>query len=58
MGVMSRGNSGHKAKGVLSLPHNQEFGWNLHLNFNVNSGIRNLEFGGWGNLLAEAGGDV
>ena len=45
MGVMSRGNSGHKAKGVLSLPDNQEFGWNLHLNLNLNSGIRNLEFG-------------
>ena len=45
MGVMSRGNSGHKAKGVLSLPHNQEFGWNLHLNLNLNFRIRNLEFG-------------
>ena len=37
MGVMARGNSGHKTKGGLSLPHNQEYGWNLHSNLKFGS---------------------
>ena len=43
MGVMARGNSGHKTKGGLSLSHNQEFGWNLHLNLNLAASI--ISFG-------------